>query len=294
MRFGLVGTGYWARETHGPGIQASGNELVGVWGRDARKATAVAESLGVPAFPGHAQLLDAVDAVAYAVPPDVQAPLALDAARLGKHLLLDKPVALDVEPARDLRDAACASGARSVVFFTARYTPELRSWLDQLASQAGWRGSWTEWIVANQRPESPYKDSPWRQREGALWDIGPHLLGTLIPALGPVRSVAAVAGVGDAVHLTLTHESGAVSTATLALWGPPAAYTWSMRVWGDAGVSDAPAQTTSPRTSLAVAADELSAAVADEAEHPLGLGLGVRVVELLSTAAEQLGRAPGR
>lgn len=289
MRFGLVGTGYWARATHGPGIRASSHELVGVWGRDAAKTSAVAEALGVRAFPSHAALLDAVDAVSYAVPPDVQAPLAIEAARAGKHLLLDKPVALDPDVARELRDAARSTGSRSVVFFTARYTPETRSWLDELAASGNWRGSWTEWVVANQRPESPYKDSPWRQREGALWDIGPHLLATLIAALGPVDSVVAVSGVGDAVHLTITHESGAVSTATLALWAPPAAYTWGMRVWGEGGVSAAPAAVTTAQQALATAADELGAAVAAGAEHPLGLELGVRIVELLADAAGQRG-----
>lgn len=290
MRFGLVGTGYWACETHGPGIQASGNELVGVWGRDGAKTAEVANSLGVEAFSSHEELLAAVDAVTYAVPPDVQPYLALDAARAGKHLLLDKPVALDVAVARELRDAARASGARSVVFFTARYTPETRSWLDELAARGGWRGSWTEWIVANQGPESHYKDSPWRQREGALWDIGPHLLGTLIPALGKVNSVDAVAGVGDAAHLTLRHEGGAISTASLALWGPPAAYTWGMRMWGESGVSAAPNAHTPATTALATAADELGAAVAGETEHPLGLDFGVQVVELLADAATQMGR----
>jgi predicted dehydrogenase len=290
MRFGLVGTGYWARETHGPGIQASGNELVGVWGRDAAKTEQLAKSLGVEPFSSYEELLAAVDAVTYAVPPDVQPHLALAAARAGKHLLLDKPVALDVAAARELGDAARTSGARSVVFFTARYTPETRSWLDELATRGGWRGSWTEWIVANQRPESNYKDSPWRQREGALWDIGPHLLATLIPALGQVRSVAAVAGVGDAVHLTFAHENGAISTASLALWGPPAASTWGMRMWGESGVSEAPTGSTPPTTALATAADELAAAVDREVDHPLGLDLGVQIVEVLADAARQLGR----
>lgn len=290
MRFGLVGTGYWARMTHGPGIQASSSELVGVWGRDAAKAAEAAKALGVEAYSSHEALLDAVDAVTYAVPPDVQAPLAIEAARAGKHLLLDKPVALDASTARKLRDAAQTSGARSVVFFTARYTPENRSWLDELAAAGGWRGSWTEWIVANQRPESPYKDSPWRQREGALWDLGPHLLGTLVPALGPVKTVVAQPGMGDAVHLTLTHDTGAVSTASLALWAPQAAYSWGMRVWGDTGVSTAPAAETPATVALATAADELASAVATGTEHPLGLDFGVQVVEVLADVARQLGR----
>jgi len=290
MRFGLVGTGYWARETHGPGIQASSHDLVGVWGRDPEKTSAVGEALGVQTFSSHAALLDAVDAVSYAVPPDVQAPLAMAAARAGKHLLLEKPVALDPDVARELRDAARGAGVRSVVFFTARYTPETRSWLDELATRGDWRGSWSEWVVANQRPESPYRHSPWRQREGALWDIGPHLLATLIAALGPIDGVAATPGVGDGVHLTLTHRSGAVSTATLSLWAPPAAYTWGMRLWGGTGVSAAPAAVTTAPQALATAADELATAVADGTEHPLGVDLGLQVVQLLADATTQLGR----
>lgn len=293
MRFGLVGTGYWARMTHGPGIQGSSNELVGVWGRDPAKTAEAADALGVEAFRSHEALLDAVDAVTYAVPPDVQAPFAIVAARAGKHLLLDKPVALDASTARELRGTARTSGSRSVVFFTARYTTETRSWLDELATREGWRGSWTEWIVANQRPDSPYKDSPWRQREGALWDLGPHLLATLIPALGAVETVVAQPGKGDAVHLTLTHDSGAVSTASLALWAPPAAYTWGMRLWGDSGVSTAPASETPATTALAAAADELASAVANDTEHPLGLDLGLQVVEVLEAAADQMDRPVG-
>jgi predicted dehydrogenase len=177
------------------------------------------------------------------------------------------------------------------VFFTARFTAETRSWLDELVATGGWRGSWTEWIVANQQPDSPYKDSPWRQREGALWDIGPHMLATLVPALGPVKSIAAVAGQGDAVHLTITHDSGAVSTASLSLWAPPAATTWAMRVWGDSGVSSAPKGQTPATVALARAADELKQAASNGTEHPLGLDFGVQVVELLADAAGQLGRA---
>ncbi|WP_265447420.1 Gfo/Idh/MocA family protein [Flexivirga meconopsidis] len=290
MRFGLVGTGHWARATHAPGLLASEHELVGVWGRDATKVAALAADVGVPAFGSYDELLAAVDAVAYAVPPDVQAPLAVEAAKAGKHLLLDKPVALDPAVAGDLRDSAHAAGARSVVFFTARFTPETRSWLDQLAAVGGWRGAWVQWVVANQRAESPYRHSPWRQREGALWDIGPHLLATLVPALGPITRVVAVAGEGDDVHLTLTHEGGAVSTATLALWAPPASYTWQTRVWGEHGVREAPGKQTPAHLALATAANELGQAVADGREHPLGLDFGTRVVQLLADAGAQLHR----
>ena len=46
MRFGVVGTGCWAREAHAAGVQrADGAELVGVWGRNPEKAGALADTL---------------------------------------------------------------------------------------------------------------------------------------------------------------------------------------------------------------------------------------------------------
>ena len=43
LRFGLVGTGYWARIAHAPALASTeGIELAGVWGRDPRAAAALA------------------------------------------------------------------------------------------------------------------------------------------------------------------------------------------------------------------------------------------------------------
>ena len=77
MRFGLVGTGPWATMVHGPGLlEARDADLVGVWGRSAEKAETLATSLGVTAYDDCDALLADVEAVAFAVPPDVQAELA--------------------------------------------------------------------------------------------------------------------------------------------------------------------------------------------------------------------------
>ena len=81
MRFGLVGTGPWAELAHGPGlVAAEGVELVGIWGRIARSGPAPRQTLGVAAYDDYAALLADVEAVAFAVPPAVQAEMALEAA----------------------------------------------------------------------------------------------------------------------------------------------------------------------------------------------------------------------
>src|SRR3954465_488269 len=103
MRFGLVGTGFWAREAPGAGLKAAAAaELAGVWGRDRGRAEQAGASLDVRSYDDFDAMLVDVDAVSFAVPPDVQAELAVRAAAAGKHLLLEKPLATSVGAAREV------------------------------------------------------------------------------------------------------------------------------------------------------------------------------------------------
>jgi predicted dehydrogenase len=209
MRFGLVGTGPWAHLTHGPGlVDAPDVELVGVWGRSPEKAGKLADELDTTAYEDLDKLLDDVDAVAFAVPPDIQADLALRAAGAGKHLLLDKPIATSSAAARELADEAGANSCAAVVLFTDRFLDGGAAWLAEVGDQE-WQGGSMVWLGALDSPDSPYRESQWRRERGALWDIGPHALSTLIGALGPVADIRAVAGRGDVAHLVTTHDSGA-------------------------------------------------------------------------------------
>src|SRR3712207_9512651 len=106
MRFGLFGTGPWAHQAHAPALAAHEDvEFVGVWGRDAGKAAALAGEHGAKPYADIDELIADVDAIAVALPPAVQADIALRAARPGKHLLLDKPVAFTVEAADEVASA---------------------------------------------------------------------------------------------------------------------------------------------------------------------------------------------
>ena len=77
MRFGLVGTGYWARATHAAAIASTaGASLAAVWGRNPQATASLAAEHGAAAFTGEEAIdafLDGVDAVAFSVPPYVQA-----------------------------------------------------------------------------------------------------------------------------------------------------------------------------------------------------------------------------
>ena len=289
MRFGLVGTGPWAGMTHGPGLLAAADvELVGVWGRDAAKAKTLGDQLGVDGYDDYAALLDRVEAVAFAVPPDVQATMATQAAAVGKHLLLDKPVALTVEDAHELAREAEAEGVASVVFFTDRFTPPAREWFADAATTGGWRGAWVRMLAALDAPGNPYSESPWRRRYGGLWDVGPHALSNLTALLGPIEGLTAVGGEGDLVHLVLTHDGGATSTASLSLFAPPDGTSFETGLWGEHGSRIRPDDRMAGKDVLAIAATELVAAAESGEPHPVDLRFGVRIVELLAEAQRQL------
>jgi predicted dehydrogenase len=297
MRFGLVGTGYWARVAHATAITSTpGATLSAVWGRNPQATAGLAADQGATPFTGTDAIgafLDSVDAVAFSVPPHVQAPIAIRAARAGKHLLLEKPVALSAADADALASAVDEAGVASIVFFTLRFAGEIRAWLADENARGGWAGQgWSgghgEWLGAVLTPDSPF-NTPWRAEKGGLWDLGPHILSLLWACLGPVASVTATAGAKDLTHLVLTHDSGASSTATLTLSAPPAAAATNLYVWGEAGRSIMPTSPWDPLECLRTALSELLAmAEAGQHAHPCDVRLGRDIVKVLSAAEAQL------
>lgn len=295
MKFGLVGTGSWARDPHGAALSATdGVDFVGVWGRDPGKAAALAEHAGVRAFDTVEAMLAEVDAVSFAVPPDVQAPIARQAARAGKHLLLEKPVALTGEDAAALVDAVREGGVATVVFFTRLFTPEGREWLTTLRESGGWEVAHFRWLAHNLMSEGPF-DTPWRRERGGLWDVGPHAVALLSAALGRVTGLQAGSGVRDLVHLLLEHEGGATSTVSLSIAAPPDATDVACDLFGPAGRVSLPTKDSPSGAAAQVALTELMAAARRAApgrppQHPCDVEFGRYVTDVLAEAEGRLRR----
>jgi predicted dehydrogenase len=289
LRFGLVGTGHWARITHAPALAAmDGIEFAAVWGRNADAAADLAARYHVTAHRGLGEFLASVDAVAFSVPPDVQVPIAIRAAEAGKHLLLEKPVALTVADADALADAVQQAGVASVVFFTARFLADVRAWGAEVDAAGGWAGGCAVWLGSALQAASPF-NTPWRQRYGALWDLGPHVVSLLWASLGRVRSVTARAGVGDVTHLILGHDGGVTSTATVTLGVPVSAEFNELFLWGQAGRTAAPTQVPDPVIPLRTALTELAAnARSGQVSHPCDARFGRYVVRILADAQRQI------
>lgn len=162
LRVGLFGTGPWADEVHAAALAAEPTvDLVGVWGRNPDKARSVARHWEVRPYDDVDTLLGAVDAIAMALPPDVQADIAERAAAAGRHLLLDKPLALDLAAADRVVAAADSSGVGSVMFFTLRFDRSTAGWLEATLADGPWDGLRAAWLSGFLHPDAATSwDSP--------------------------------------------------------------------------------------------------------------------------------------
>ncbi|MFF5179353.1 Gfo/Idh/MocA family protein [Micromonospora sp. NPDC000316] len=286
MRFGLFGTGHWAIETHGKALHAHPDaELVGVWGRNPERAASLGEMYGVPTFNDIDALIEQCEAVAVALPPDIQADIAVRAATAGRHLLLDKPLALTVADADAVVAAAEASGVASVVFFTQRFQPNVTAFLAATAAAGGWQHGRTTAFASIFQEGSPYGGSLWRREHGALWDIAPHALSILLPVLGRVTQVAAMDGPSGMVHLLLTHDGGATSSASLSLDAPTEAMAREFVFYGENGIETVPQGEYDAATAFGVAIDQLIEQVrAGTRDHRCDVRFGREVVNIISAA----------
>jgi predicted dehydrogenase len=289
LRFGLAGTGYWAQVTHAPALaRTEGIELAAVWGRNPEAAADLAATYQATPYRDIPAFLAEVDAVSFAVPPDVQAAIATQAARAGKHLLLEKPVALAEADADGLVDAVEQAGVASVVFFTNRFQPDVRAWLAEVEARGGWAGSVSAWLGSALRESSPF-NTPWRRDHGGLWDVGPHMISLLWAGLGPVTSVTADVGPADVTHLVLHHQGGATSTTTVTLSASEAAAGSEAYVWGESGRLAVPRGSADRVTALSTALRELTAnARAGQTRHPCDVWFGRDVGRVLAEAQRQI------
>lgn len=288
LRFGLLGTGYWAAQTQAAALAThEGVDFVGVWGRSPAPRAALAQRYGVTDFPDLDALLAVVDAVAVALPPDVQAEVAHRAAAAGKHLLLDKPLAFTVEAADRVVAEVERHNLSSVIFFTRLFNESIGSFLTQAAATGGWDGGAATHCAQIFGAGNPYGASVWRKEKGGLWDVGPHALSMLLPVLGPVAEVAAFDAPHATTHVLSRHICGAVSTMVLTLDSPPAAAHHETVFYGEAGRQVVPDTDRSSVEAFGGAIDQ----VLRGGPNPCDVHFGREVVAVL--AAAELARGNG-
>jgi predicted dehydrogenase len=220
--------------------------------------------------------------VAFSVPPDVQQALAATAARAGKGLLLEKPIASSLDGARRLADEIGHAGVGSVVVFTARFSAAVRSFLASAADLDPFGGYIVNATAAFL--EGPFSHSPWRHERGALFDIGPHAIDLLSAGLGDVIGTQArQARVW--VQLDLEHASGAISTAMLSCH-VPGAPRHEVELFGTRGSNRLGEMVDA--TTFATLRREFAAVVRGRSPHQCDVRRGLYVQSILDRVERQL------
>jgi predicted dehydrogenase len=128
LRIALAGTGFIGR-VHARSARLAGAELAGVAASSPESAERAAAELGAArAFASADELVtaDGIDVVHLCTPNHLHEPLALAALAAGKHVVCEKPVALDGDGARRIAAAAADAGRVVAVPFVYRFHPLVR------------------------------------------------------------------------------------------------------------------------------------------------------------------------
>lgn len=286
-RFGVVGTAHWATSVHSVGLlRTPGARLVGVWGRDLEKTRALAAARSVAPFARFEDLLAEVDAVSFAVPPQIQEDLALRALVAGKHVLLEKPTATNARAAEALAEAAERAGVATIVFFMRRFVPEIAGFITRHAS-GGWREAEVEIRSATFAIDSPYRNSVWRQAAGSeVWDVGPHVLSILVPMLGPVVLARALASEGNFIRFETEHAGGRRALTRINQRAEPGDTRNIYRFRGPSGEVAAPELELDRPANFVRAVAALVEGINDRTKvHPCNVRFGAETVRVLEQVA---------
>ncbi|CAN5175169.1 oxidoreductase [soil metagenome] len=196
VRVGLVGYGFAGKTFHAPLMQGvDGLSLVAIASRDADKVHADLSDVTVHQDLGKMIADDDIDLVVIATPTDTHAPLSRMALEAGKHVVVDKPFALDLAEARDLVRVAERMDRNLWVFHNRRWDSDYLTVKAAIESGVIGRVAHFESKIDRFRPE--VRDR-WRERAGpggGLWlDLGPHLIDQALQLFGlPDQVIASTA-----------------------------------------------------------------------------------------------------
>ena len=128
---GILGAGWVAGEYVKAFRDHPLTEVVGIYNRSPGKATRLMESHGVEAreYASDDELFDdeRVNIVVSCTTPDARPEHVVRAAETGRHVVIEKPIALTLEGVEEIRDAVASAGVKSVTSFVLRWNPQFET-----------------------------------------------------------------------------------------------------------------------------------------------------------------------
>jgi UDP-N-acetyl-2-amino-2-deoxyglucuronate dehydrogenase len=197
VRVALVGCGRIS-QTHFQALaEIDDLELVSVCDIVEERARQAGESNGVPWFTSYEEMLGKVvcDAVTICTPSGLHPQHGIMAARAGKHVICEKPMAISLRSADELVRACDEKGVHLFVIKQNRLNPSV-----QMVKRALDKGRFGRLYLANTtvhwtRPQEYYDQAPWRGTwefdGGAFMNQASHYVDLIQWLVGPVESIIA-------------------------------------------------------------------------------------------------------
>jgi len=196
-KIGIIGVGFGA-QVHVPGFRSEGWEVAAICSRSREKAQKAAAEAGIgDAYTDPMDVIrrDDLDAVSIITPPGAHHALSIAALRAGKHVLCEKPFAMDAGQAREMLDTAEQSRRTAMVAHEFRHTPQ-RAYIKQLLDE-GYIGRFqlcTIELFLDRYVTREPRPSTWMARKsdggGLLGALGSHYIDGLRYWFGDVASVS--------------------------------------------------------------------------------------------------------
>ena len=209
MRWGFLGASRIGRRALAPAILDCGHRLDAVGARDLSRARDFADAFGAPrAYAGYDALIadPDLDAIYIALTNDAHLPWTIRALEAGKHVLCEKPLALDESQVLIMQEAEARTGRRVMEAFCHIHHPQLARVQSLIASGA--IGELLAMQAVFGIPLADPTDFRWQGSlgGGSLLDLGTYCLSLMRVLAGEPRSVSALQTLQNDVDTTFTAQ----------------------------------------------------------------------------------------
>ena len=248
FRVALVGCGRISKNHFEAIDQIDGLELVAVADADPERAAAAGAQWGVPHFASYEKMLkdSKADVITIATPSGLHADQGVLAALAGKHVVMEKPMAISLTGADALVQACDKAGVQLFVVKQNRLNPPV-----QLLKRAIDRNRFGRVYMASctvhwARPQEYYDQAPWRGTwefdGGAFMNQASHYVDLIQWLMGPVESVMAKTATlarrietEDSGVAILKFRSGALGSIEVTMLAYPRNLEGSITILGEKG-----------------------------------------------------------
>lgn len=248
VRFGIVGCGHIAR-THAEEILAlPGAELAAVCDIDPPALQSFTRRYGVKGYRDYGEMLDGkeFDVIVICTPSGLHAEMGVMAARSGKHVLVEKPMAMTLKDADRLIDACEEKGVLLSVVLQNRFKPSFQMLKTAVEEGRFGRLSHAGVTVRWNRDEAYFYNNPWRGKKaedgGVMMNQAIHSIDILHWLMGQVESVFAYTTTRyrpieaeDVGVVALKFKSGALGVIEAASTVYPRNLEETIAVFGEKG-----------------------------------------------------------